>query len=88
VLQRLPAIQKQVPRCARDDNNVKMMEMRDASSKDRDFSQAELDKFNALANRWRGESVRLRATGSRAGERTRMDARAGTAHHGRFGACR
>jgi 2-polyprenyl-3-methyl-5-hydroxy-6-metoxy-1,4-benzoquinol methylase len=50
------------------------------------FSQAELDKFNALANRWWGESARLRATGSRAGERPCMDARAGTAHHGWFSA--
>ena len=48
------------------------------------FSQSELDKFNALANRWWGETARLRATGSRADERTRMDARAGALHHGWF----
>ena len=58
------------------------------ADKSDNFSQAELDKFNALANRWWGEPARSRATGSRAGERTRMDARAGEVHHGWFGADR
>ncbi len=58
------------------------------SDKHDNFSQPELDKFNALANRWWGEPARLRATGSRVGERTRMDARAGAVHHGWFGADR
>ncbi len=57
-----------------------------ASEQHVNFSQAELDKFNALASCWWGETARLRATGSRADERTRMDARAGEVHHGWFGA--
>jgi hypothetical protein len=65
-----------------------MTDMHEASSKDHNFSQVELDKFNALASRWWGEPARSRATGSRGGERTRMDARAGEAHHGWFGADR
>ena len=59
-----------------------------AAEKNDNFSQLELDKFNALANRWWGEAVRLRAIGSRTGERTRMDARAGEVHQGWFGASR
>ena len=52
------------------------------------FSQAELDKFGTLANRWWGEPERLRASGgrSRSGERPAMDGRAGAKHHGRLGA--
>jgi 2-polyprenyl-6-hydroxyphenyl methylase / 3-demethylubiquinone-9 3-methyltransferase len=50
------------------------------------FSQAELDKFGALAQRWWGEPARLRTIGSRAGERPRRDARAGVRCHGRLAA--
>ncbi|MFT4196428.1 MAG: hypothetical protein QM601_00710 [Pseudoxanthomonas sp.] len=51
------------------------------------YDQAELDKFSALANRWWGEPARLRVSGghSRAGERPRRDARAGSWRHGRLG---
>ena len=43
------------------------------------FSQAELDKFGELANRWWGELKRLRVSGghSRFGERPARDGRAG-----------
>ncbi len=54
------------------------------ADKNDNFSQVELDKFNALANRWWGETARSRATGSRAVERPRMDARAGALRHGWF----
>ena len=51
----------------------------------KNYSQAELDKFDELAQRWWGEAARSRTTGSRVGERLRMDARAGTMRHGRLG---
>ena len=54
--------------------------------RDDNFSQAELDKFDELAQRWWGEEARSRTTGSRADERLRMDAQAGTQRHGRLGA--
>ena len=47
-----------------------------------DFSRAELGRFGALANRRSGGPSRLRASGSRGGERPRTQARAGTAHPG------
>jgi hypothetical protein len=52
------------------------------------FSQAELDKFGALAARWWGEPRRLRESGglSRLGERPAKDGRAGALRHGRLGA--
>jgi len=58
--------------------------MQTAETKHDNFSQPELDKFNALANRWWGEPMRLRGIASRIGERPRMDARAGVAHQGWF----
>ncbi|GAB3726797.1 hypothetical protein GCM10028862_02530 [Luteimonas pelagia] len=48
-----------------------------ANERGDNFSQAELDKFGALAQRWWGERARLRTTGSRVRERPRTLARAG-----------
>jgi hypothetical protein len=49
------------------------------------FRQSELDKFDQLAQRWWGEAVRSRTTGSRDAERPCMDARAGATRHGWLG---
>jgi 2-polyprenyl-3-methyl-5-hydroxy-6-metoxy-1,4-benzoquinol methylase len=65
-----------------------MTDMHSENHQEHNFSQVELDKFNALANRWWGEAACLRAIGSRAAERTRMDARAGEVRQGWFGAYR
>ncbi len=52
------------------------------SATNSNFSQTELDRFDELAQRWWGEVARLRTIGSRATERLRMDAQAGSHRHG------
>jgi len=56
-----------------------MRDCDDMNAANANYSQAELDKFGALANRWWGEPRRLRESSglSRLGERPAMDGRAG-----------